>query len=93
MNFSRHEETVEDFMGPEEDWTKKLIMNAAPSLALLALFAVKFVLLIVCPSFIEQSTKQTFYFPKWDEIIYFKCKFNKKICPLVFVELKFMFSL
>lgn len=33
---------MEDYVGAEEDWTKKLIMNAAPSLALLMLFAVQF---------------------------------------------------
>lgn len=32
---------VEDYVGAEENWTKNL-MNAAPSLALLMLFAVQF---------------------------------------------------
>lgn len=42
VNFNRHEETMEDYMGAEENWTEKLIVNAAPSLALLMLFAVQF---------------------------------------------------
>lgn len=33
---------MEGYMGAEENWTKILIMNAAPSLALLKLFAVQF---------------------------------------------------
>lgn len=34
---------MEDYVGAGEDWTKKInVTNAAPSLALLTLFAVQF---------------------------------------------------
>lgn len=56
---------MEGYVGAEEYWTKIFIMNTAPSLALLTLFAVQFVLLVSCPSFIEKPTEQT-YFHKQD---------------------------